>query len=185
MDWFKIMDSMRDDRWESRSGRLDIAADVLAGPQPNHIEGTVHNAGHGGWTMAHIGLKWIMGAFVLWLFAYISTLFPYLGTYDYKKEGMVQTAGGFGAQHMILFKGQTAFIDYTVNSTPGFDGNVLIDIAPWPGINFSPDMRKVSGRAKGRIEIVIPKTGFYTFRHRIGPMAYRQDLAYSVTWGAR
>ncbi len=190
MGWFEIADSMMDDgmdvesrrRGESRQSMAFI--DMLAGPQPNHDGYNDRDYGRGR-TLFTISMKWIAGAFVLWLLAYISAAFPYLGTYGYERDGIVQNMGGFGARHMVLFKGQTAFIDYEVDSKPGFAGNVFIDIAPWPGINFSPNMRRVSGKQKGTLSVVVPKTGVYTFYHSIGPMAYRQDMEYSVTWGAR
>jgi hypothetical protein len=120
---------------------------------------------------------------VLWLLAYISGLFPYLGYYHYGRHGMLVSYVPTGLNTMILFKGQEAFIHYEVDSEPGFNGQVAVDIRPWPAIGASLAMQRVSGKQSGTVRVIIPETGLYRFHHAAGNRL--ESLSYTVTWGAK
>jgi len=129
----------------------------------------------------------LVGALCLWLFAYISGLYPYLGTGgdDNRSAPGVSTSLGkfdFGLRTMLLFEGQTAFIEYESESP---EGEITLDVKPIATLGYSDAMQRVRGQASGTAEFPIAKTGLYTFRHEpaLGRTYGRTD--YSVSWGAR
>jgi hypothetical protein len=136
-------------------------------------------------TLIRFSAWFVIVPLMLWLLAYISGLFPYLGYYNYSRDGMLVSYAPTGLRNMVLFKGQEAFIHYDVDSKPGFDGTVYVDIRPWPALDGTPAMRTISGTQTGTVKVTIPETGLYRFYHGTGPMAYREDMTYSVTWGAK
>jgi hypothetical protein len=125
----------------------------------------------------------IIAPLTVWLLAYISGLFPYLGWYQYSRDGMLVSYIPSGPRTMILFKGQEAFINYEVDSKSGPNGEVTIDIRPWPALEASPAQHRVSGKTSGTVKVTIPETGVYRFHHGAGNL--RESLTYSVTWGAK
>ncbi|MCL9981871.1 MAG: hypothetical protein NBV60_01820 [Erythrobacter sp.] len=170
---------------QRQTGPSDWAAGLLFGPAPNgeDDEGGIGPEYRG--TLIRFSIWIVIVPLVAWLLAYISGLFPYLGYYHYSRDGMAATYIPAGPRTMVLFEGQKAFIDYEVDSKKGFDGTVFIDIRPWPALDHTPEMHTISGKTSGRLEVTIPKTGLYRFYHGAGPMAYREDMSYSVTWGAK
>ena len=124
---------------------------------------------------------------IAWLFVYISGIFPYLGSAERSERlGMGISAksdsGGFGMSRMLLFAGQTAFIDYNVKSDTG--GEVWIDIKPLTTLGYSDNVQKIRGNASGRYEFVVPSTGVYEFDHEFSLNGTGGATHYSVSWGA-
>lgn len=123
----------------------------------------------------------------LWVLAYGSGLFPYLGSgelEDYHAPPFRGEPGynmGFGTSTMLLFEGQTAFYEYQSTSP---QSDITFDVKPLSVLGYSPAMKRVKGVASGRIEFPIAKTGLYNFRH--GPAMGRPYglTAYSASWGA-
>lgn len=169
-----------------QSGPSDWATGLLFGPAPHGEDDDGNSIGlERRGTVVTFSIWIVVVPLVVWLLAYISGAFPYLGTYHYGRQGMAATYIPTGLRNMILFEGQEAFIHYEVDSKSGFDGTVYIDIRPWPALTHTPAMHTVSGKAAGTVKVTIPKTGLYRFYHGTGPMAYREDMTYSVTWGAK
>ena len=167
-----------------RPDPAEMAGQMLFGAPPNDA-GNDHGRAKIGGTLLSISGSVLAAALGLWLIAYISGAFPYLGTYEYSRQGKVVTNTELGAGHMLLFKGQEAFIDYEIDSPSGDRGEVYLDIQPWPTTNWTPAMRTISGKNDGILTITVPETGIYRFHFANGPSAYREDMTYSVTWGAR
>jgi hypothetical protein len=123
----------------------------------------------------------------LWVFAYGSGLFPYLGSGELEDHHAPPFKGapgynmGFGTSTMLLFRGQTAFYEYDSTSP---QGEITFDVKPITVLGYSERMERVKGVAKGRIEFPITATGLYKFEH--GPALARPygTTAYSVSWGA-
>jgi hypothetical protein len=136
-------------------------------------------------TLLRVSSSVLIAALGLWLMGYISGAFPYLGTYEYTRQNMMVSITSIGPGNMLLFKGQEAFIDYEIDSADGFRGEVYLDIQPWLIKNYTPAMRKISGKNKGTLTITVPETGVYRFHLANGPLAHRENLTYSATWGAR
>jgi hypothetical protein len=162
-----------------------VAGQILFGAPPNDEDYDEGNATASGTLLSVSG--WVLVAVLgLWLMAYVSGAFPYLGTYEYSRQGMVVTNTALGSRNMLLFKGQEAFIDYEIDSTANDRGEVYLDIQPWPAAKWTPAMRRISGKNKGTLTITVPETGVYRFHHHAnGPFPYGENLTYSVTWGAR
>lgn len=123
----------------------------------------------------------------LWVFAYGSGLFPYLGSGEREDhhappfQGKPGHSMGFGTNTMLLFAGQTAFYEYESTSA---ESDITFDVKPLSVLGYSPAMKRVKGVAKGRLEFPIAETGLYNFR--FGPALGRPygTTAYSVSWGA-
>lgn len=174
------------DPFGQRSSSLSgLIGGLLFGPAPNgeDDDGGIGPEHRG--TLTTFSIWLVIIPLVAWLLGYISALFPYLGYYHYNRQGMAASYVPFGPGTMVLFKGQEAFIEYDVDSKPGFDGTVYIDIRPWPALNHTPAMHTVSGKSSGTVKVTIEQTGLYRFFHGTGPMAYREDMSYTVTWGAK
>lgn len=129
----------------------------------------------------------LLAVLCLWVFAYGSGLFPYLGSSELEDhhaplfQGKPGYSMGFGTNTMLLFEGQTAFYEYKSTSA---EGEITFDVKPLSVLGYSPEMKRVKGVAEGRFEFPIAKTGLYQFRH--GPALGRRygTTAYSVSWGA-
>jgi hypothetical protein len=136
---------------------------LLLGPAPNgeDDDGGIGPERRG--TLITFSAWFVIVPLVLWLLAYISGLFPYLGYYNYSRDGMLVSYLPTGMNNMVLFKGQEAFITYDVDSKPGFDGTVYVDIRPWPALDSTPAMQTVSGKQSGTVKVSIPETGLYRF----------------------
>jgi hypothetical protein len=167
-----------------RSDPAEMAGQLLFGARPNDDENSQGRTIASG-TLLNLSGWVFVAALGLWLMAYISGAFPYLGSYKYSRQGTVVTNTALGPHHMLLFKGQEAFIDYEIDSAASDRGEVFLDIQPWPAANWTPAMKRISGKNKGTLTITVPETGIYRFHHANGPSAYRENLTYSVTWGAR
>lgn len=129
------------------------------------------------------GVKLTLAFFIVWLLAYISAAFPYLGTYSYSnKDSSWTSTESFGLRSMILFEGQTAFIDYDLKAKKGPFAQAYVDIAPWPGLKGSSRQLHLNGNNNGTLSFIVPKTGVYTYRTRI---SLGEVVSYSSTWGAR
>lgn len=134
-----------------------------------------------------IGLGAVTGVHCLWIFLYVSTLFPYLGT---STKGETKFVGGsldtgmptIGTQRMLLFKGQKAFFEYKVNSTDG--GGVRFDVKPVMKFGFSDQTQVISDNQSGRIEFEVQETGFYKFYHDFSLNGVSGSTSYSASWGA-
>ena len=132
------------------------------------------------------GFGTLGGLLCLWAFAYVSTLFPYLGwgRAQSAKQSIVKTNVGsmnIGMPYMLLFEGQTAFFDYTSYSE---GSRITFDLKPVFSVGYSDQMKRVSGSGSGRVEITVPRTGLYQFRHE--PSLTRGDgvTHYDTVWGA-
>lgn len=132
----------------------------------------------------------------LWVFCYVSGLFPYLG---YKAGGyrtwdgpVGRTSYGIGdndavqIHYIFLFSGQTAIVDYDVAVRKG-----ALEIELQEGVNpFAPSLmeHKVSASGKGRASVKVPSTGVYTLYFRptyASPATATQtDINYTLWWGA-
>jgi hypothetical protein len=183
MDWYKAMDSMVDRSMETASGKLEFFGRSIVSPPPNYEgpdgESTTL------FTLFTISGKFVLAIIAIWLFGYISTIFPYLGTYHYRYADGIRDEHDIGVRNMLLFKGQTAFLEYDINSADRSEGKVYIAIERWRPLGNASDKLEIQGRKKGVLTMPVNKTGFYTFYSGIGIMAYRQNLKYTVTWGAR
>lgn len=166
-----------------QSGPSDWARGMLFGPAPNGEDDDDRIGLERRGTLFTFSIWIVIIPVVLWLLAYISTLFPYLGYYHYGRQGMMVSYIPTGLRNMILFKGQEAFLHYDVDSKPGFNGEVTFDIRPWPAIGATPAMQRVSGKKSGTVKVTIPETGIYRFHHAAGNR--RESLSYTVTWGAK
>lgn len=137
--------------------------------------------------VAKNGFYVLTGALCIWVFLYISALFPYLG---YAERGerlgpgfsVNSGVGEYGVSRMLLFEGQTAFIDYDVQSDSG--GRVYLDIKPVTTFGFSDHMQYAEANTTGRYEYVIPATGVYEFDHDFSLNGIRGSTQYTASWGA-
>jgi hypothetical protein len=128
----------------------------------------------------------LAAAALLWLLGFVTGLVPWLGyrEYDYRSGSLdVSEKSGFGTSAMLLFKGQTAYIDYQVDGDPG--RAIYLDVSPWPGIKFSDRMRRATIGEAGRAEFPVGETGVYHFKATPTPDSYRETLRYRVSWGAK
>ncbi len=133
-----------------------------------------------------IGFGTLTAALCLWVFAYVSTLFPYLGWGRAQNNTEFATNVDIGTMdigmpYMLLFEGQTAFYEYDSYSE---EGQITFDVKPVFSIGYSEQMQRVSGEGSGRIEIPITKTGFYTFRHEPAMARGHVYTHYDTVWGA-
>ncbi len=135
-----------------------------------------------------LGLGTIGGVLCLWLFLYISTIFPYLGSASRSENlgpgvSLNAGSGNFGLSKMILFEGQTAFFDYKIDSTDA--GAVRLDVRPFTTFGASENLKVIEGTGQGTVEFVVTKTGLYEFRHDFSLNGTSGRTEYQVTWGAR
>lgn len=186
MGWFEIMDKMERDqniahRLDEKGGLFGIITDFLMPPPPNDYGGSQHSTGPSV-TLFKISGTVLAALTCIWLFLYISTIAPYLGTYSYAYGGRVRGESGFGVHTMLLFKGQEAFMEYEVKRGSRNARPYTFDIQPWPAVIHSPDAVYVRGQAKGTLRVKIEKTGVY---HFYSNAPYLVEADYTVTWGAR
>ncbi len=128
----------------------------------------------------------LTAALCLWVFAYVSTLFPYLGWGRAQNNTEFATSVDLasfnvGVPYMLLFEGQTAFYDYTSHSE---ESRITFDVKPVFTIGYSDAAQRVSGEGSGRIEIPITKTGLYTFKHEPSMARGHAYTHYDTVWGA-
>lgn len=133
-----------------------------------------------------VGLGAITGALCLWVFAYVSTLFPYLGWGRVQNNTEFATSVdiatfNLGMPYMLLFEGQTAFYDYSSHSE---ESAITFDVKPVMSIGYSDRMQRVSGEGSGRIEIQITQTGLYKFEHKAATARGHVYTHYDAVWGA-
>ncbi len=136
-------------------------------------------------------------AALIWFGGFATGFFPWLGyrsfafhalearsgaPFDLSSPLGTETETNFGSSAMLLFAGQTAYIDYEVGGDPG--EKIYLDIAPWPAIKFSKHMRYAEAGQSGRFEVPIVRTGVYEFRAEVSAGSYRQTLNFVVSWGA-
>jgi hypothetical protein len=183
MDWYKAMDSMVDRSTETASGRLEFFGSSVVSPPPN-FEGS-DGESTTLFTLLTISGKFMLAVIAIWLFGYISTIFPYLGTYHYRYADGVIEQHDIGLRNVMLFKGQTAFLEYDIDSPDRPEGKIYIAIKPWRPLGSGSNKLAVQGRKKGVLTMPVNKTGYYTFYSRIGVAGRRKNLQYTVTWGAR
>jgi len=135
-----------------------------------------------------IGVFGIGLILALWLFLYISTLFPYLG-HTQRSETLspgMSTNGGIGTiglSTMFLIEGQQAFFNYDVQSQNG--GKVQFDLRPISQISATDQEKLVAGGEAGTLEFTVPATGLYNFHHDFALSGMRSTTSYSASWGAR
>jgi hypothetical protein len=142
---------------------------------------------------------WLFYPFVallsLWVFVYISGLFPYLG---YKSGGHQTLPGPVGrvsygigdndhmqAHRIFLFAGQTAIIDYDVSVRKG-----QLKISVQEGfLPVGPKLveQGIAATSTGRVAVKVPNTGIYTiyFRptYRLDTPDTAADVSYTLWWG--
>lgn len=142
--------------------------------------------------------SWIFYPFVallsLWVFGYVSGLFPYTG---YKAGGYVTWRGPVGStsygignndeiqtHYLFLFAGQTAIVDYDVTVRKG-----KLDIEIVQGVLLGPKLveHSIDQSSKGRVSVKVPTTSIYTIyfqpRYRIDTPKAETDINYSLWWG--
>ncbi|MGB5723655.1 MAG: hypothetical protein WBM39_04510 [Parasphingorhabdus sp.] len=123
-----------------------------------------------------------------WIFVYISGLFPYLGfeqrSEQYFPGGKTSLNGipAFGTKTMLLFAGQTAFIDYDIETSG--QGGIYLDVKPFYHLGFSGNEQKLNGSQNGRVEFPIEQTGIYQFRSATGYFGTDHRISYKLSWGA-
>ena len=128
----------------------------------------------------------------LWVFAYVSGLFPYLGHSSGTHE---TTFGGFGRTgvnigsakpwqgHVVpMIKGQTVFVDYDVKIDSGY-----ATLSITQGYISLRQLKHIElrGTTQGRLSVEADATGFYRIQMR--PLAddvkTPSKLTYSFSWG--
>lgn len=134
-----------------------------------------------------LGFYALVAALCIWLFAYVSGLYPYLGSAATdNRSSFGQTTSfsesGFGVETMLLFAGQTAFFEYESTSA---ESDITLDVKPMMTLGYSPAMQRIRGVAKGTAEFPVATTGLYNFRHEPALGRRYGRTAYSVSWGAR
>ena len=142
----------------------------------------------GKWGAALFGI-----VFGLWLFAYGSGLFTTLGWAEgserHNRFGirLAEQTSATGLGTMFLVAGQTAWWDYDVETEGA--GGVRLSIASTPPRPGSIRVENVTRTGRGRIALVAPHTGLYSFRHEYVPLAGafgRQPpgaTRYRLSWG--
>lgn len=65
---------------------------------------------------------------------------------------------------MYLFAGQRAWVEYEL-TIEGDGGGLLITFANWVPHRDGILIRRLTTSGGGRIELVAPRAGFYSFRH--------------------
>lgn len=129
----------------------------------------------------------LVAVLCLWVFVYISGLYPYLGKAgdDNRSATGTSTSIGkydYGIGTMLLFKGQTAFFEYESTSP---EGEITLDVKTVTTLGYSDAMQRVKGVQKGTAEFPIETTGLYRFDHEPALGRTYGRTTYSVSWGAR
>ncbi len=128
----------------------------------------------------------VTGALCLWILAYGSGLFPYLGWGRAQNQTefavSVDVASfNLGVPYMLLFEGQTAFYEYSSHSE---ESRITFDVKPVMTIGYSDQVQRVSGEGSGRVEIPITSTGLYRFKHEPAMARGHVYTHYHAVWGA-
>lgn len=129
----------------------------------------------------------LVAVLCLWIFVYISGLYPYLGKAgdDNRSSAGVSTSIGkynYGVGMMLLFKGQTAFFEYDSTSP---EGEITLDVKTVSTLGYSDAMQRVKGVKQGTAEFPIETTGLYRFDQEPALGRTFGRTSYSVSWGAR
>lgn len=170
---------------------IDLDTAEYVGEAPDDYVGTPPEDGPrsriAGGKLAARGFYLFTAVLCLWVFAYGSGLFPYLGTAERdvtKAPGTSSSPGGLdmGLSTMLLFEGQTAFYEYK-STAPAGDITFDVKLISIPG--YSPAMKRIKGVSQGRLEFPIAQTGLYTFRHGPATGSGYVRTAYEASWGAR
>lgn len=141
----------------------------------------------------------LLGAFVLWLVAYVSGVWPWLGYEAWTTRsaevgpghviiGRDRAGGnfGFGLGTFVFFAGQTVVVSYDADIRRG-----CLWLHVWPLVRPAPAdhvSQCVTASGKGEWTVPIPKTGAYVINvdasviKGTGP---GWDMDYAVWWGAR
>jgi len=187
VDWYeKFRDTYDDGLSEASLGNIstkffapDVPGERLEmGPDTDPKTGT---------TLIKFRARWLLVPIILWLLAYISAAFPYIGTYAYNKgHGEITYALQTPSPRVMpLFKGQVAFIDYKLDSNPNKESRVYLDIKPWPGFAPSKNRLVITGKTEGRLAVPITETDLYQFTFSSASSTKNAEIYYSATWGAR
>lgn len=141
--------------------------------------------------------KWVAAllslAFAIWFLLYATGLFTTLGSADgsesHDRFGVrTSDSSGVGLPSMYLFAGQRAWVDYDL-TIEGDGGGLLVTIANWVPYRDGILIRRLTTSGRGRVELVAPRAGFYSFRHEYLPLggAFGRSPAgatrYSLSWG--
>lgn len=134
----------------------------------------------------------VLGLIALWVIAYFSGAYPYLG-YKSKHEqsgmGIGQSSGtALGPGTFYFFRGQTIFVNYEAEIT---SGSLWIYVKPygfgekrWQGaLN-----RHIVTSSSGRLTYAVPKSGLYVISVKPSVTAGAgrgYDMRYSASWGAQ
>jgi hypothetical protein len=133
----------------------------------------------------------LTGILSIWIFVYVSGLYPYLGyithTNSYSGIFMKRDSGlgTFKVPRAYLFKGQTIFIDYKVQVEGegsvriALEGGPSYKLAFWPRTHFD-----VKGSSKGRLYYVVPENGFYNVEANAFQWKGKYHISYTLNWGA-
>lgn len=129
----------------------------------------------------------VVAALCVWVFVYISGLYPYLGTAgddNRSSLGISTSVGGYsyGTSVMLLFEGQTAFFEYDSTSS---EGEITLDVKTLNRLGYSDAMQRVKGAQNGIAEFPITSTGLYRFDQEPALGRTYGRTSYSVSWGAR
>jgi hypothetical protein len=142
----------------------------------------------GTWGATLLGL-----AFATWFLLYATGLFTTLGSAEgsenHDRFGVRTSSGsGMGLPSMYLLAGQRAWVDYEL-VTEGDGGGILVTIADWVPHRDGVLIRRLTATGQGRIELVAPRAGFYSFAHEYLPLggAFGRGPAgatrYALSWG--
>jgi hypothetical protein len=129
----------------------------------------------------------------LLLFAWLSGLLTTLGSAEGSERhggSAVRLAGdsGFGLPTTYISRGQKAWWDYDV-AVEGEGGVRLIVAKSVPSPNFIVKVETVRATARGRFEVTVPESGFYSFSHELAPIggplggARPGATRYKLKWG--
>jgi len=134
-------------------------------------------------------------AFLLWLAAYVTGLYPWTGWESAKvrnlSAGKISIIGSsrsgryFGFKEFFYLKGQEAVLHYSLDVNAGGLRVYLAHGGSKFGIASEPQTVAQSG--EGEIVYRIPESGFYewTIKPTVTRGTSGYDLSYSAKWGAR
>jgi hypothetical protein len=133
----------------------------------------------------------ITAVLAIWVFGYISGLFPYLGHYQRsEKNGGILSANGnpFGTITLpwaYLFKGQTLFIDYDVEQEGKVDLTIYLyhPSNPFVGLGHYT-YATIKGSSTGRFTYTVPESGLYEINPSVSGSLDAYHIKYKVFWGA-
>jgi hypothetical protein len=127
----------------------------------------------------------------VWVFVYISGLFPYLGRIEHinSHSGIFSnrdsSLGTFKVPRAYLFKGQTVFIDYLAEVEGESSVRIYLEGAPGYRLGFWPHTHfDVKGNGKGRLYYTVPESGFYNVEANAFAWKGNYRINYTIAWGA-